>query len=49
LKPTATFEILKKGGLANTKKGKKPRERNLELEKDEKRIQPKVFTYPSGI
>ena len=31
------------------KKGKKPRERNLELEKGEKLIQPKVFTYPSGI
>jgi hypothetical protein len=49
LKPAAAFEVLKMGGWKIQKEAKKLRERNLELEKDEKRIQPKVFTYPPCI
>jgi len=49
LKPSAGFEILKRGDWQIQKEAKMPRERNLELEKDENRIQPKFFTYPPGI
>jgi hypothetical protein len=49
LKPAAAFEVLKMGGWKIQKEAKKPRERNLELEKGENRIQPKVFTYQPGI